>query len=167
MKLLVAEALALCRLPLQDPQRPDLTLLFDHLLHCRDAQRPDQLVLEIGIADEEAQPLQVETEAGPRKSAPEPERLSCIAQAGQSEVRTSRAEPIEKAPDVRRPAHRHDGDSLRVKIAPGAGGQRLDGALVTDTLDEDHRVDGIPHAAGAGRLGRCRVMHPASLAPAK
>ena len=76
----------------------------------------------------------------PFQSPPEVAFLRDIAQAGQPDVEPVRAEPVDKALDVGRAAHRGDRDAVSIQSLPAPPGQRLERGLITHALDEDHRV---------------------------
>ena len=68
--------------------------------------------------------------------------LSGVTQSRQPEVQTAGAEPIQEAADVRRTAHRHDGDALGIEIPGAALRQCFERELVADPLDEYDRMWG-------------------------
>src|SRR3984885_14837675 len=91
-------AAALLRgLPLEHAERPELALRLDDTLDRVGAEGADQLVLQVGDADEEAErlhvrPGQARAEPGPFESPPEVAFLRDVAQAGQPDVEPGRAE---------------------------------------------------------------------------
>ena len=125
----------------------EVTLGVDDPLHGRDAQGADQLVLQVGDADEEPESLhagarEVGAEAGPLERALEMALLPCVAEAREPEAEPRRAEPVEEAADGLRTPDRDDGDALGVEIPTAASGKRLERALVADPLDEHDRPCG-------------------------
>ena len=142
-----------CNVRHDDEVPRDLDDLHDGV----DAERPDQLVLEVGLADVEPDPLhprpcQIGAETGALQPAPEQALLGGVAQPGQPEVQTGRSDHRQETSDVGGSADRHDGDAFLVEApspAPGEGFQRH---LVTDALGENDcpRFDG----GGQRRTGR-------------
>ena len=119
------------------PRSPRL----DDLLHRRGAEGADQLVLQVGDADVEAEPLHLDTcEMGPEaralEAAPELALLCGVAQAREPGARPLRAEPAQEAFDRLRATDGHDGDSLGLEIPTTPRGERLERDLVADALDE-------------------------------
>ena len=134
---------------LQRPERAHLPLGGDDLFDRVDAERADQLVLEIGDAHEEAErphrlrverPAEAGADAGRFQRVPEEVDLALVAQSRQPEVRPVRTEPLEESPDVRRAAHRHDLDVFRTEVAAPAPRERLHRVLVTRALDQHDRA---------------------------
>ena len=70
--------------------------------------------------------VRIRAQAGSLETAPEVTLLGGIAQAGQLDVRATRAEPIQEPADGLRTAHRNDGDALGGEIAATALGQRFE-----------------------------------------
>ena len=135
---------ALRGLVLEGAEGGELTLGGDDPPDGLDAERPDQLVLEVRLADVEAEPLharsrEVGAEPGPFETAPEPGLLTGVAEAGEPEVEAGRAVVVEEPPDRRGTADGHDGDALRGEVPAPAPGERLDGELIADALDEHDR----------------------------
>jgi hypothetical protein len=137
-------------LPLERAERAELSLGIDDALDGVGAEGADQLVLQVGDAHEEPERLQVGAEPGAFEGPPEVGFLAGVAQAGQPEVAAEGAVSGDVRPDVRGAAHRHDGDVFGSQVPATAPGQRFDGRLVADALDQDHGS---------------RVTHEPSLAP--
>jgi hypothetical protein len=157
-QLLRAGPVPLRGLLLEGAERPELSLRRYHLLHRGDAQRTDQLVLEVGDADEEAGPGEVRTQASPLQAAPEIALLRRVAQAGHRDVEPVRAEPVEETSDVRGTAHRHHGDAFGGQVVAATDGQRVHRSGVAQPLDKDDP---------ASRAGfSWRFVHLSSLPPA-
>src|SRR5580693_1144877 len=139
-------AAALLRgLSLEHAERPDLALRLDDTLDRVGAEGADQLVLQVGDADEEAERLhagagQARAKPSPFESPPEVAFLRDVAQAGQPDVEPMRAKPANKALDVGRAAHRGDRDAVSIQSLSAPPGQCLERGLITHALDEDHRV---------------------------
>jgi TfoX N-terminal domain len=164
-ELLFIGQVSLRRLLLERVKRAELTLGGDHLFHSRRADRPDELVLEVGIADVEAEAFhvvscQVRPEAGPFETAPEFTLLSGIAKAGEREVQSPRAEPLQEPSDRLCAADRHDGDALRIEITTTALSQRFQRELVADSLDEYDRTHGSKSLPGCSRSSLTIVAMP-------
>ena len=125
-----AAQLLMCRPPvprrllLQRTEGAQVAVLFDDPQHGLDAQRADQLVLEIDVADIEA----VVEDA--------PERR-CFARVAETGHLHARAEAFDEARDGMGTADRDDGDALGVEIAPSPLGECADRDLVARPLDED------------------------------
>ena len=169
--------LAFRRLLLEGAERTELALGGNDLFHGSGTGRADELVLEVLHAHEETQLFhvgasEVRAKAGPLETAPEVTLLGGIAEAGQFDVRATRAELIEEPPDRLGPAHRNDGDALGGKVAATALGQRLERQLVACPFDEHHRPGGLvcvgcahssmgahPHLPGDEFSLACRSNH--------
>lgn len=111
------------RLLLERAERAKVALLLEDPLDGVDTEGADQLVLEVGVADEE---LAVEgaLEGGRLAHVTEPRELHLGAVAAHD------------APDRVRASDRHHADAFRGEIAPAQRGERLDGDLVARSLDE-------------------------------
>ena len=76
---------------LEGVQQAELALARDHVDHRVGAERADQLVLQVAVADEEAQPFQVVPPADVVAGAPQGTReeadLAAVAQPGHDDVR--------------------------------------------------------------------------------
>ncbi len=132
---------------LEGAEQPELAPGIEHTLDGRDAQSPDQLVLEVGDAHVEAESLHVRpgevgAEARPFEGAHEVALLALVAEARDPEPESLRAEPAEGVADRLRTADRHDLDALGGEVASPALGERLERALVADPLDEHDRARG-------------------------
>ena|SRR5215211_634832 len=104
-------------LVLEGSERAELPVRVDHLFHRRRTEGADQLVLEVGYADVEAERFhpgagQAGAEAGALESALEEAFLRGVAEAGQPDVEASRPEAVDEAPDRVRTSDRHDRDAL-------------------------------------------------------
>ena len=113
---------------LQLAQRPELTLGRDDLLDGRDAEGADQLVLEVGHADVEAErrhpgAVEVDAEAGALEAAREVALLARVAEARQPDLAPVGSELTEMAADVLRSAHGDDRHTLGVE-PQSRGGRR-------------------------------------------
>ena len=125
-----------------DPRSPCAS---DHFLDDRGTRGADQLVLEVGVADEETEPFhvggaEVRAEAGPLERASEVAHLGRVAEAREDDVGTARPEQVQEATDVLGPADRHDRDALGDQVPAPATRERLERELVAHALDEDDRA---------------------------
>ena len=62
-----------------------------------------------------------------------------VAEAGKSEVCAVRAETLEVSADGLGSTDREDHHPITLQVAAAAGGQRLEGDLIADPLDQDDR----------------------------
>jgi len=127
---------------LKGSEGPEVAVGLDDLLHANGAECTDQLVLQIRHARVETEPLhglpcELRSEPGPLEAAPEVVLLRHVEEAGEPDVEPPWAEPLEEPPDCLRTADRHDRDSFGGEIPPTSFGERFDGAVVADPLDED------------------------------
>ena len=162
-QLVVGRARAPFRLLLQGLERPELTLALDDRLDARRAEHPDQLVLEVDLADVEPERLHV----GPRETraetcalerAPEVPFLAGVAEAREAQAEPFGAEPLERAADRLGASDREDLDTLGGEVPPAPARERLDRTLVAEPLDEDDRpgtsvawLQPRPSSSAAGR----------------
>src|SRR5262249_54969815 len=129
------------RLLLQRAERTEVSVRAHDLLHGLCAESPDQLVLEVGLADVEPEPLhgragEAGAEARSLQAAAEIPLLAGVAEAGEPNAKPCRPEPVQEPRDRLRAADRHDPDAFDSEITAAALGQRLDGAAVADPLNE-------------------------------
>src|SRR5262249_9649382 len=122
-----------------------LPILGEDLRHHPGAQAPDELVLEVGFADVEAEPLhvgaaEIPTEAGALEGDPQAARFSRVAEAGHHEVRAVRAVKLEEPAHRLRAPGRNDGNSLAREIPAAAQRERLQRDLVADALHQHDRT---------------------------
>jgi MFS transporter, DHA2 family, multidrug resistance protein len=144
----------LCRGPfsprglfLERAERPKIALCLDDPDDLLGAECANQLVLEIGDAHVEAERLHVRAreagaEPGSLETATELRFLADVTEAREREAESSRAEPLEEAPDRLRASDRHHGDALGLEVPAAARGERLDRDLVADPLDEHDGAHG-------------------------
>jgi hypothetical protein len=78
--------------------------------------------------------------------------LAGVAEAREAEIETVGAESLERGANCLRATDRHDLDALGGEIPSAAPGERRDGTLVADALDEH---DGTVESAFETRF-RCR-----------
>ena len=140
-ELLLIWAAAPGRLILKGAVRGEVSLSCDNLFHGRRAEAADQLVFQVGDADKEANPFhagasQFGAEARALESALEIAFLGEVTQARQPDAEPVRAVPLDEGGDVRRAPHRHDGNTLRIKVAMAAEGECLERQLVADPFNE-------------------------------
>ncbi len=86
--------------------------------------------------------VEVGAEAGPLEPAPEVPLLAGVVEAGQPEVETLRAEPIQEPSDGLRAADRDDGDALGVEIPALPLRESLERSLVAEPFDQHDRLGG-------------------------
>jgi hypothetical protein len=155
------------RLSLEGAEGLELTLTVDDSLDGGSPECANQLILEVGDADIEAQffhlePAEVGAEPGPFEATLEVAFLRRVTEPCQPHIQPPRTEAIEKASDVRRPAHGQDGNPLGLQIAATSRGERLDGELVADPFDQHdlasllhtQNVATPPAAERTARVGR-------------
>src|ERR1700674_3294671 len=148
-QLLLVASSAPLRLVLEGAERFELTLRIDDALHDGGPKGTNQLVLQVGDADIETEPLhvaarQVGTEAGALETALKVALFTGVAQTGQPEAQPMRTESFQEASNVRRAAHGHDGNASSLEMVTAAGGERVERKPVANPLNED---DGL----GIGR----------------
>lgn len=115
---------------LQCAERTQIALRIDDVLNSFDTESTDELVLEIGIADEELRRSATALLEAPAEVV----GLACVAETGDTNVRLERAQ---KAPEGVRSADGHHRDAFGGKVAAASFGERFDRALVADALDDD------------------------------
>ena len=167
------------RLLLEGAERSKLTLGVDQLLHGCGAERADQLVLQVGDADVEAEPFHIgaselAAEADSLKSALEVPLLRDVTEAGQPDVEPLWAEPVDEASNRARLPSARSQCLPRPGLDRAALGQRFEGAPVTVPLDEDNGMGGggvcshhapivaVPGIAAAPSPGRSDQLGPAA-----
>ena len=128
------------RLLLERPERAEVAFGLDDGLDEGRAERTDQLVLQVGDADVEAEPLHVGAgelgaEAGPLETAPVDTSSSPSSQrpASRTSERGS-AEARQEAPDRLGAPDRDDRDALGIEIPAAPRRERLERDLVADSL---------------------------------
>src|SRR6266404_3502606 len=114
-------------LVLERPERGEIAVLGDDLLNARRAERADQLVLEVDLADEEGG-----RNAGALERAAELGLLAGVAQTADMDA----TEPFERPPDRLRASDRDDRDALRGEVVTETPGERLEGDAVARPLHE-------------------------------
>jgi hypothetical protein len=143
LQLLLWGASSPLRLLLESAEGPQVTVSGDDPFDPFGPVRADQLVLQILHADVEAQRLhvgagEIRAEPGPLETAPEVDLLCGVAEAGQLDVESLRAELMQVATDRLRTADRYNGNALGTEVPASALRQRFDGGLVADPFDEHH-----------------------------
>src|SRR5262245_57669814 len=141
---------------LECPEGAQVAVLLDDALDDLRPERADELVLEVGVADEEAEqfhavPREVCPETRVLQAPPEAALLAHVAEPGEREVETRWAVEVERAADCLRAADRDDRDALRRKVPPASVGKRLERDAVAEPLDEHDRPDVVGDA--------CRLHH--------
>ncbi len=161
-QLLVGAAFTLRRLALHDPQRRQLTLALDDALDGVDTEGADELVLEVTVAHEESECLQllarqVVAEAGTLQSATESRLLPCVAEATHVQVPSAWSVMLDVSGDVGRATDRHDRHPGAGEVEVSSRRQRLQRGEVAEALDEH---DG-PHVVG-DRVHRASITRSRS-----
>ena len=110
----------------------------------------------------EAEPAHVgacerDSHARSLETLPEETFLGGVAEPGDDLVRTLRTETHQVLADRLRAADRQDHNTLRVEIAVAPDRECLERDLITDSLDEDHRVRGSGAYQRAGSCLRRRL----------
>jgi hypothetical protein len=167
-KLLLIRPSSVRGLLLESAERSKLTLSGDDIFHGGSTEGADQLVLQVRDAHVETQRFhlgatEVRAEAGALETAPEVTFFCGVTQARQPDIQTRRTEQIQKASDVHRAAHWHDGNALSVKISTTALGERFQRELVADPFNKHNRT----HVNAGGQLESLLVVHAPSLAAQK
>jgi hypothetical protein len=129
---------------LQGAERVQAPVLGEELLERIGSERANQLVLEVGDADVEAEPRHV----GARQRCAE---IGALERPLEDALLTGVAEPGDahavKAAQVRADrvgaAHRHDLDALGCEVAAAPRGERFEGDPVADPLDEHDGVHAL------------------------
>src|SRR5207245_502952 len=124
---------AVRELLLEGPERAQLSLLLEHMLHPIRPDRPRQLILEVARAGVEADVLELATAVAPQRAHEVP-LLTDVIEPREEDVAVLR----EEAWQVPIPAHRHDRDALGLEVAASATGKCLDREAVARALDEHY-----------------------------
>jgi len=139
-------------------ERREVALLGKDLFHCTDTEGSDQFVLEIGVAH--IKPATFQLAAAGDRAQPhtfetllEETHLGAVAETGQPDVQTARAEFPQKVGDVGRALHRQDSDTLGEQVAIPAPGECRHRKLVADPSTRT-TVRGPTIASSTADLGR-------------
>jgi hypothetical protein len=129
------------RLPLEGAERVELILGVEDAFHGANAERADQLVLEILDAHEEPEPLhvcpsEVGAQSRPLETESEAVFLVGVIETRHYAVSSTRSEPVQNGLYAARTPHWHDRYAFRREITAAPLGKRLDCSLITDSLDE-------------------------------
>ena len=151
----------LSRLCLQTAQRRKLALPRDHTLDALDAKGPDQLVLEVGDADVEAEALkrgavQVAAEAGALEGPPKVWLLVLVAEATQDDLGALAAQRQDEPANRVRAAHGHDLDVGTRETQAAPPRERLQCDLVALPLHDDDRARPCGRFHWAGTVAASR-----------
>ena len=117
----------------------------DDLLDARRAERADQLVLQVGDANEEPELLHVRarevgTKAGTLERAAKHRLLAGVAEAGDPWAVHSGAELLQEGSDAVRSSERNDPYSSPLEVHPAPLGQRFDRDLIAHPFDDNDRA---------------------------
>jgi hypothetical protein len=122
------------RLVLERAEGAEVSFGLDDPLDAVGAEGANELVLEVGVADEDAGFLDPSSLEGAAESA----LLTGVAEAGEPDVQALRAILLEVAPDRLRATHGDDRDPLSGEVATVPLGEGFHRDLVADALDEDY-----------------------------
>ena len=144
-KLLVGGSAAPRRHLLELAESLQVTVRADDFFGCGDAERADELVLQVRDADVEPELLHLlTTEVGSQtdtlERAAKDGLLAGIAEAREPQAVARRAELFYEPPDAVRPCERHDPDPRRCEVDPPPRSQGLDRDLVARALDDEERA---------------------------
>jgi hypothetical protein len=117
-------------LVLERAEGSEVALRLDHLQDPLGTERADELVLQVGVTDEDAELL----EACSVERSPKVAFLARVAKSCDPGATVLG----EEAPDRLRAAHRDHGNAIGGEVAAVALGERFDRHLVADALDEDY-----------------------------
>ena len=130
--------------------------------------RADQFVLQVFIAEEEAETLHLDpvlggTEASSGQPAAKEFLFGRVTHPDDGQARSLATEPGEIASNGVGAADRHNHDSLGLEIAPLSTGQRLECQLIADPLDQYDGLGRLRPGQGRSRCpDRCiRTTDPA------
>lgn len=153
MDLFVKRPTIPSRLFLHRPKRVELSLVVEDRLDTRRVDRPDQLILQIGITNKKhmstAEAVVIE---GFRKIV----AFGVVAEANDFDGQAF-GEPADESTDRMSAADRHDDDVFGLEIAPEPERQRLDGDLIANSFDEDDGTGGRSAFEGGSRCSLRRV----------
>jgi hypothetical protein len=157
VELLFRGAIAPRRHLLKRPKSVEIVVDPKDLLDPRRTERADQLLLQIGDAHEEAEPLHVRTpepgaEAGALECPSEDRFLAGIAKARKARAVAACTELLEELPDAMCASEALDANARGCKVDAAPLCERFDCDLVTLPLD-DH------YGAQFGPVG-CRIHRP-------
>jgi len=144
-ELLFYGAAAPCRHLLEGPKPVEIVIGPKDLLDPRRAERAYQLLLQIGDAHEEAEPLHVRArelgaEAGALEGSTKDMLLTGIAETRDPRAIRSGPEPLEKGSDSVRASEYGDADARIREVDVATLGQRFDCGLVAHAFDDDHHA---------------------------
>src|SRR5215211_1007320 len=143
VELLFGRAIAPCRHLLERPKPMEIVVVPKDLLDPRRTERADQLLLQIGDAHEEAEPLHVRppepvAEAGALECPSEDRFLAGIAKAREARAVAACTELLEELPDAMCASEALDANARGCKVDAAPLGERLDCHLVTLPFDDQH-----------------------------
>lgn len=152
-----ARPVPLCRHPGEQVERAGLAGCLDDRLDGLEPERPDQLVLEVVGAPEEAESLRVVVlqgrQAGRREPTPELVLVGGVVQAGELYAEPARAVAGRERPGVGDAAHRDDLDAVAGEVQSPARRHGLQCHPVAVALDE-YDGAGSAHPTIGARAGR-------------
>ena len=141
-------------------------MLGEQFLDPIDAERADELALEVGVAREEAERLEFgvgATEPGRLDSAPHIRDLPDVEETHHAAAHRLACECREMVMQVRHPAHRHDGRARRYEVEVEPIGEGFDREPVALTFDEHDRAGcpvslASPHEPTLPVPGQCAYV---------
>ena len=141
-QLLVARPALPGGLLLECAERSEVSLLGDDLLDGGHTECADQLVLEVRVADEEAERFQIgacelRAEPGVLERALEVALFPDVTQSRQPDPGVVTPEPAQEAADLLRASDRLDGHAFGLEVAAVPRRQRFERAAVARSLDDD------------------------------
>jgi hypothetical protein len=149
VELLFAGAIAPRRHLLQRPKTVQIVVGPKDLLDPRRTERADQLLLQVGDAHEEAEPLHVRTrepgaEAGALEGSTKHVLLTGIAEPCEPQAIPAGAELLEELPDAMCASEALDPNARGCKVDTAPLGEGLDCHLVTLPFDDHHGAQFVP-----------------------
>jgi hypothetical protein len=117
-------------LPLHSPERANVAVSGEEFLHQCAASRPDELFLQVSVADVKTHGLQVgacpeRTEAGRRQATPNDALFRGVTQAGEPYPGAPRPEPPRVPGESVRAAGRDDRYAVPAEVQATPGGHRV------------------------------------------
>jgi hypothetical protein len=140
-ELCLKRLLPMGRLFLVSAERAQLPLRFEQFLHRRGTQCARQLVLQVGVARIEAEPLEIgareaRAEAGSSESPPEVALFGGVVEACETETQPRGPVALEEAAEVPVAAYRRDRHALRIEVVALSPCEGLDGCAVALSFHE-------------------------------
>jgi hypothetical protein len=159
-KLLLSRASLPLRLLLEGAERADVAVSRENVFDRGDAEGPNQLGLEIGLAHVEAEffhfgASEIGAQAGALESMSELGLLASVAEAGESHVAGFQIQAIEEPADPVGASDRNDRNTFGLQVLATACGERFDRDFVADSLDDHGHTHQAFVVPGAGLEPAC------------